>query len=368
MKHVSIVLFLLALLSCNKEKAQSIPEGNPHTGMDMTDLANIPGHAGHEHLFQNKEHMAQQIENLEKALEKDPNNIGLLMELSRAYIHSDLTNKALPILQKAYGLQPHNAEVVYNLAILLSSTERYQETLTMLELYMKKDSTNVKILSLLADTYRNINNYKEAIETYKKLLALNKDDMTARYNIAVSILIAENDISSALSYLAPLEKQKEFLSEKDSAIELLSLLKEARQKNKKLNFKTYFFNKQLGNIKFDEGNFVEAISYYAKALAEIPFDSSIIIDQGISYRKISDFVSAEKAFQNALRNNNKNTEALFNLGIVHIYDLQKRDTGIAYWKKLIAHDPYFAGMQHLKERIAEVLQGNNRLQSVSTYE
>ena len=360
MKQIIIVFFLVAILSCNKEKAQSVPEDNPHGDMDMSDLASIPGHAGQEHLFQNKEHMAREIEDLEKALEKDPNNIGLLIELARAYIHSNLTNKALPILQKAYELQPNNAEVVYNLAILLSSALRYQEALTILEAYIKQDSNNVKVLSLLADTQRNTNNYGEAIEAYKKLLALKKDDMTARYNIAVSILIAENDIASALSYLAPLEKYKEVLSEKNSALQLQKLLKEARRKNNKLNFKTYFFNKQLGNIKFDEGNFVEAISYYEKALVEIPFDSSIIIDQGISYRKIGDFTSAEKAFQNALRNNPKNSEALFNLGIVNIYDLRKNDVGIGYWKKLIQVDPYFAGTHQLKERMAEVMQGTDQ--------
>ncbi len=351
---------LVSFLACHTEESQVMPVDDPHAGMDFDgmDLASIPGHEGHENLFQSKDKLKKQIEKLEQALEKDPQNVNLMLELSKAYIHSDLTSQALTVLQKAYGINKTNPEIVYTLAILFTSFEQYPAALAILEPYIQQNANNAKVLSLLADTYRNMNKYEQAIESYKKLLTLNADDLTARYNIAVTVLILNNDIKKALEFLAPLEKKQDLLSENESAMQLLTLLKEVQKKQKKLSFKEYFFNKQLGNIKFDEGNYVEAISLYAKALNEIPFDASTLIDQGISYRRISDYVSAQKSFQDALTLYPKNPEALFNLGIVIIIDLKKKEEGIRYWQKLMQVAPYFAGTQHLKERIAEVLQGN----------
>ena len=95
----------------------------------------------------------------------------------------------------------------------------------------------------------------------------------------------------------------------------------------------------LGNLYYDTGKAQQAINAYEKSLALKPGNTSVLVDCGVMYREIKNYEKALEYFAKALQIEPSHEIALFNTGIVLVHDLNRRDEGLAAWRKLVKMNP-----------------------------
>lgn len=95
----------------------------------------------------------------------------------------------------------------------------------------------------------------------------------------------------------------------------------------------------LGHLYFDTHQAKEAIRAYERSLALKPNDPDVITDLGVMFRADHQHDKALAAFDKAVSINPKHEIALFNKGIVLYFDMEKKDEGLAVWRKLLSTNP-----------------------------
>lgn len=96
---------------------------------------------------------------------------------------------------------------------------------------------------------------------------------------------------------------------------------------------------QLGNYYFDGQKFDKAISAYTKSLELSPNNADVLTDLGVMYRRSGDPQKAIDSFARASIINPDHLTALFNRGIVMLYDLNDKEGAIKSWEELVRIHP-----------------------------
>lgn len=95
----------------------------------------------------------------------------------------------------------------------------------------------------------------------------------------------------------------------------------------------------LGHFHFDHGMPQKAIEAYQKSLAINADQPDIWTDKGVMHRELKDYEQSLAAFDRAIALDAKHEHALFNRGVVLIFDLDRKDEGLAAWRTLLAQNP-----------------------------
>lgn len=95
----------------------------------------------------------------------------------------------------------------------------------------------------------------------------------------------------------------------------------------------------LGNVYFDSQQPEKAIPAYEHALVLAPQNADVWTDLGIMYRETGQFERALDCFKKAVEANPKHENALYNEGVVLLYDLQKKPEAATAWQKLLNINP-----------------------------
>lgn len=93
-----------------------------------------------------------------------------------------------------------------------------------------------------------------------------------------------------------------------------------------------------GNTLDEQGNTVEAIDEYKKALAHNPEDANTLFNMGAAYLKINKPEEAAKAFEAVTKIEKKDTEAYNLLGLAYRGCGRMKDA-IKTWEKSLSLDP-----------------------------
>ena len=98
----------------------------------------------------------QAITNWEIVLKKDPNNLGVLNNLSLCLAKESVENvpRSLEMINRALELSPANAELLDTLGDILMIVKRYQEALGKYELAVKVDKSRIETRKKLVTVYR----------------------------------------------------------------------------------------------------------------------------------------------------------------------------------------------------------------------
>jgi cytochrome c-type biogenesis protein CcmH/NrfG len=96
---------------------------------------------------------------------------------------------------------------------------------------------------------------------------------------------------------------------------------------------------QLGNDYFDTRQPQKSIDAYARALELQPNDPDVITDQGVMYRELRMYDKAIANFEKASKLSPTHVQSLYNLGVVHAFDLKDVSTATRYWKRVIEMAP-----------------------------
>lgn len=160
-----------------------------------------------EHLidyYNSKNETVKAMDVVKYALKLHPNSASLLVSCAQLYVAIHKPQEALRYLNSAETFEPFNRDLYYTKGSIFSqlrksdkAIEQYKKALEFAEASEKED-----ICLQLAFEYENINNYTEAIECLKQILAFNPENETALYEIGFCY-----DVSEAL------EEGRDFFAE-----------------------------------------------------------------------------------------------------------------------------------------------------------
>lgn len=120
------------------------------------------------------------IDELEKQIQKEPNNADLLVQLGVAYGTAGQDSKALEEFQKAVAVSPTLVVAHQNLANAYANQNKFAEAITEYETVIKLDPKNSDAeLNLGVINYYQLHNDDKAVEHFQKFLELAPNDQQA---------------------------------------------------------------------------------------------------------------------------------------------------------------------------------------------
>ena len=119
------------------------------------------------------------------------------------------SNRALQLYEKAYGYDPHNAEVVYSLASIYVQKQSFSDAIKVLEQYGNYDSLHANGLYTLALAYEGVNEHETALNYFLKSYDRNASNPILLSKIAHMHFILENYGKSIEYFHKSIEKNPE---------------------------------------------------------------------------------------------------------------------------------------------------------------
>ena len=116
---------------------------------------------------------------------------------------------------------------------------------------------------------------------------------------------------------------------------------------------------QVGNLYYDAQTFSSAIEYYQKALAIAPKDSLVRTDMATAMFYSGDFDRSIAEFDRALKDDPKNSNALFNRGIVKWQGKMDVNGAVADWELLLKQNPNYEQADKVRMYMAQAKKHAN---------
>jgi cytochrome c-type biogenesis protein CcmH/NrfG len=116
---------------------------------------------------------------------------------------------------------------------------------------------------------------------------------------------------------------------------------------------------QIGNAYYDAQVFPAAIDYYQKSLSIDPKNASVRTDLATALFYNSDPDHALIEFDRALKDDPKNSNALFNRGIVKWQAKMDVSGAVADWQTLLKQDPNYAQADKVRQYMAQAKKHAN---------
>lgn len=139
---------------------------------------------------------------LRMALEKEPYNYELILKMADYYssVLKD-SNKALYYYEFASKINPKDADVYYDMAIIKVNTQRIDESVELLNKAIKIDSTKSQYYRALGSIYLTEEKNDSAIKAIREGYAKDKDDILNLNNAGCYYIAVEKNVSRSLTNL-----------------------------------------------------------------------------------------------------------------------------------------------------------------------
>jgi tetratricopeptide (TPR) repeat protein len=134
-----------------------------------------------------RESLKRAVELGKKAIALDDSNSSVHANLTFPYIYIREFDNAISEAEKAVSLSPNSAAAYWALGTALSLSGRPQEGIPMLQKSLRLSPIPVhsQVLGVLASSYRMLDQYEEAIATFKKVLQIyGHDHLLAHLGLA----------------------------------------------------------------------------------------------------------------------------------------------------------------------------------------
>jgi adenylate cyclase len=143
-----------------------------------------------------RESLKRAVELGKKAIALDDSNSSVHALLTFPYMYLREYDKAISEAEKAVSLSPNSAVAYWALGTVLSFTGRPQEAIPMLQKSLRLSPVPIhsQVLGVLATSYRLLNQYEEAIATYKKVLQIyGPDHLLAHLGLANTYALMDRE-------------------------------------------------------------------------------------------------------------------------------------------------------------------------------
>lgn len=132
-----------------------------------------------------------QLHKLEQALQKDPENAAIHLDLSNVYLSLAEFDKAKQHLYQALRLNPNYAEGYNNLGRLLYKQSLFSEAIPYFEKALRLHPEYFEAHYNLANSFSQLNNFNRALFHYQKAVALHPQHIDAQHNLGLVLFEAE---------------------------------------------------------------------------------------------------------------------------------------------------------------------------------
>jgi Flp pilus assembly protein TadD/mono/diheme cytochrome c family protein len=218
-------------------------------------------------------------------IEKDPNVFLAQFNLGAVLQSEGKIDEAIPHLEKALQVWPHNPTAENNLGAALLSKGRVVDAITHFREALKTKPDYPDAQYNLGDALLALNQPQEAVEHFQAVLRLKPDDANAH-----------NDLGSAYVMLG---KAAEAATEFEAAI--------------RLNPQNANAEDNLGYVLAQSGRMAEALPHFQRAVELKPDSSDFHNDLGMAAANGGNLEGAVAEFEQAVRLNPQNSSARKNL-------------------------------------------------------
>lgn len=225
---------------------------------------------------------------------------------------------------------PYDSEIVVSMASYFNDNEHPEKAMELCGDYMQRDSTNLAVMRQYGYAAHLLGNYKEAIETYKKLEANGFENYESALIIGFSLL------------------------KLDSAWNARPYLRKAVEKRKGKEYSSYLY---LGNANIACGEYKEGISNLEKVIEIITPDNelyySIYNSIGEAFYKQQQYEKAAKAFLECTKYKSDNPLVYYNIAQM-CKGMKDEKREIKYSKKFLDISHHLEDTPQNKELIKSV--------------
>ncbi|MFC1855773.1 tetratricopeptide repeat protein [Thermodesulfobacteriota bacterium] len=121
----------------------------------------------------NNARVMKEIEGLKYALEKDPDNIEIIVSLGNNYFDAQQYYKAIEFYNKALAINPNRPNVLVDLGIMYRRTENLEKAIEVFNKAIEVDPKHPNAQLNLGVVYNyNLKKYDESLKYYEKFLEL----------------------------------------------------------------------------------------------------------------------------------------------------------------------------------------------------
>jgi len=113
---------------------------------------------------------------------------------------------------------------------------------------------------------------------------------------------------------------------------------------------------QLGDLRYDAGQYKQAISYYEQSLALDPNNTRVRADMASAYAYSGDYDRAIAEYKTALKYDPKHALSLYNLGMVLWRDKGDTKDAVEAWETLLRANPQFAQQMQVSKLVEQAKQ------------
>ncbi|MHA1647549.1 MAG: tetratricopeptide repeat protein [Promethearchaeota archaeon] len=181
------------------------------------------------------------------ALGKEPDNVGLLLDLGGVYTNLQKTDKAISSYQKVIKLAPKSASGFAGLGFAYHVKEDFDNAIASFQKAIKLAPENPFVHIELGDIYFEINQLQDALKCYKDALELSSEENKPEILHRLADLHLElNDPDQTISY------GKDLLKIDDKMISIYLIMAEAAKMKKNNKSALEFYEKYLQKAPEDE--------------------------------------------------------------------------------------------------------------------
>ena len=295
MKFKSIIFLLIAagslFTSCGTGNKQQEP-----IPADSTAAPSVP----------------EELKQLNEQLKAEPRNAELYHKRAQYYYNTQKFSQGLADVLMAVNIDSSKAAYFVTLSDLYFVDNQTSKTKAALEKSLKLDEENIDALLKLAELYLYVRKYEESVKYINMALKLDK------YN-------AKGYFMKGMNY-------KE-LGDTARAISSMQTAVEQDQ----LYYHAYI---QLGMLCAAKKNKL-AVEYFKNALRIRPKSAEALYSLGKYYQDAGNFEKAMETYSELLKYEDKNINALYNMGVIQLVNLKKYDLASDYFTSAIKVAPKY---------------------------
>ena len=234
----------------------------------------------------------------EKSLSLNSKSETPYIELYKLYQLLGQNDKAKNILQKGYKLFPKNEEIIElysalnsdkvdeknNLALSYLNEGEYQKAITV---YNQIEPKTSETYEAIGNCYRQLGDFKSAVNNYNKSLSINPDNSEAYYALGITYLEANNLKKAKEAFEASLQKNAKNIKSK----KMLSFI-EQKEVIKSIDLAYEFYEKK---------DYRSALKYLNKAVETFPNDAKVYYYRALTKESLGDIKGAVNDFRETIK-------------------------------------------------------------------
>ena len=295
-------------------------------------------------------------------VDADPSDAQSYQHIAEIDRRNGRFDQALDALKKASALVQDSQEIPYNMAVIYEAQGRYDDAIQTIQQLLQKsekpeaaytaaDKSNRSIfLERLGNIYRESNHPQQAVETFRRMIALNDESAARAYQEMVETYRDARDWPAATQAAAEGAKKLP----KDRGIQLVlaaQLADEGKADSAIAQAKSLLTGKTsedrevyvaLAQMYTRLKRYPEAEEAIAKALqlaSKQEEKDYVIFVQGSIYEREKKFEQAEEAFRKVINSDPKNAGALNYLGYMLADRGTRLEEALTMLRKAVQMDP-----------------------------